>query len=284
MWPTHTPKDYGLKTNHNVYVVAEIGINHGGDVDKAIQLIESAGQTGCDAVKFQTYLTEKRCSPEQKDVYAILKRCELPFAAFSKLKECADDHGLQFFSTPFDEESLECLESIGCELYKVASFDVVNRQLIDRLGKTRKPVIMSVGMASMEEIDAAFSILRASTDKIVLLNCTSAYPMPEDDANLGALHVLRKRYGCLVGYSDHSTGNIVSQYAVAAGSQVIERHYRIDESMECVDAPVSVTQEQMLELVQNIRRLETILGDGQLGVKAVEKDIIPFRRLTEPNA
>src|ERR1044071_1147150 len=136
-----TLKDYGLRTNNPTYIIAEVGINHGGDVELAKKLIDAAARSGADAVKFQTYLTEKRCPPDKPQIFEILKRCELPFAAFKTLKAHADKQKIQFFSTPFDEESVDYLESIGCELYKVASFDIVNGKLVKKVAATGKPVI-----------------------------------------------------------------------------------------------------------------------------------------------
>ncbi|MGE4504848.1 MAG: N-acetylneuraminate synthase family protein [Desulfovibrionaceae bacterium] len=272
------PKACGLATEHPTYIIAEIGINHGGSLDTARRLIDSAAQTGCDAVKLQTYLTEKRAPKGNQAVFDILKSCELPLDAFAGLQDHARAQGLQFFSTPFDDESVECLEAIGCDLYKVASFDVVNQALLSRLAATGKPVVMSVGMASAEELDEAVGIVRAATEKLVLLNCTSAYPMAEEDANLAALATLQERYDCIVGHSDHTPDIVVPLYAVAAGAQVIEKHYKIDSAMECVDAPVSITQEQMARLVSETRRVERMLGSGELGLKAAEEGTLPFRR------
>src|SRR4051812_32285813 len=117
-------KAYGFRTDNPTYIIAEAGINHGGDLGLALELVKAAAKTGCDAVKFQTYLTEKRAPANKPEIFNILKKCELPFSAFKELKDCADQCGIQFFSTPFDEESVDYLESIHCELYKVASFDV----------------------------------------------------------------------------------------------------------------------------------------------------------------
>ena len=145
-------KENGFNTDNVAFVIAEIGINHGGDIGLAKRLIDSAAKTGCDAVKFQTYITEKRVSKKYNELFNILKKCELPFNNFNDLKKHANDAGLIFFSTPFDKESLEYLESIGTDIYKIASFDVVNKPLLKKISKTGKPIIMSVGMANISEI------------------------------------------------------------------------------------------------------------------------------------
>lgn len=269
--------DYGFNSNNRVYVIAEIGINHGGDINLAKKLIYSAARAGADAVKFQTYLTEKRV-PKDSSIFNILKKCELPFDAFKELKEHADQYDIDFFSTPFDVDSVDYLESIGCDLYKIASFDVVNHDLLSRIASTKKPVIMSVGMSAMSEIEQAYEILRSKTDKIAILHCISAYPTDEKDANLAAIYTLKEKFDCIIGQSDHTQDIVVPLYAVAAGAQIIEKHYMISNDMNCIDAPVSITEKQMEKMIQEIRRLEHILGNGEFGVRKAEKSCEVFRR------
>lgn len=271
-------REFGFNTVNNSYVIAEIGINHGGDLDLGLRLIESAARAGVDAVKFQTYITEKRAPKGNQAIFDILKKCELPFEAFRTLKECAVSQGVNFFSTPFDRESVEYLDSIGVDLYKVASFDVVNLELLRELASTGKPVIMSVGMADRREIDLAYKTLRSGTQNIALLHCVSSYPLEENHANLAAIYQLQDLYDCVIGYSDHTPGIEVPLMAVAAGAQVIEKHFRIDEKMDCVDAPVSITENQTRTLVNEIRRLEAILGTGELGLTKPQEGALLFRR------
>lgn len=276
----NTPKilrDYGLLTDNKVYVVAELGLNHGGSLDLARKLIDSAKKTGVDAVKFQTYITEKR-TPKGSPIFDLLKKCELPFKAFKELKDYSRKLNLEFLSTPFDEESVDFLDEIGCSIFKVASFDVVNHKLLEKIASTGKTVIMACGMSNLKEISVAFAILKKKTGKIALLHCISAYPTKEEDANLSAIGTLRENFDCVIGQSDHTAGIDVPLYAVAAGGQVIEKHYRIDQDMDCVDAPVSITQEQMKKLVSEIRRMEGILGSCEVGLKEPEKGCTVFRR------
>jgi len=271
-------RDFGFNTDRRTYVIAEIGINHGGDMALAERLIESAARAGVDAVKFQTYLTEKRAPKGNQEIYDILKKCELPFDAFRLLKECATAHDVEFFSTPFDRESIDCLSAIGVGLFKVASFDVVNLDLLRSLAKTRKPIMMSVGMADRQEIDVAYKTLREGTRNISLLHCVSSYPLQETQANLSSIYALQDAYDCIIGYSDHTAGIWTSLLAAAAGAQVIEKHFRIDADMECVDAPVSITESQTKELVEELRWIEEIFGDEYLGIREVEKGTAIFRR------
>ena len=270
-------KKYGFSTDNKVYVIAEIGLNHGGDINTSKRLIDSASRTGVDAVKFQTYLTEKRVA-KNSPIFDVLKKCELPFEAFKELKDYTETYNIEFFSTPFDEESVDFLESINCALYKVASFDVVNYKLLSKIADTKKTIIMSVGMANLSEIEEAFKILNNKTKNLAILHCISAYPTKEEDANLSAVYTLKEKFDCVIGQSDHTNGIVVPLYAVATGAQIIEKHYKIDENMNCVDAPVSISEGKMKELVLKIRKLEKILGDGELGIRKAEVECKIFRR------
>jgi len=274
-------KDIGLNTDNATYIIAEIGINHGGDIAVAKQLIDSAAKTGVDAVKFQTFLTEQRAPAGNQEVFDILKKHELPFEAFQELKNHTKQYNIDFFSTPFDNESVDYLESINCDLYKIASFDVVNHRLLRRLAATAKPVIMSVGMSNLEEIRAAYDILKGGTSNIVILHCISSYPTQEESANLAAMVKLQMEFDCVIGQSDHTNDIEVPLMAVAAGAQVLEKHYKIDEDMDCIDGPVSITEAQMTLLVEKTRRIEKVFGQGHFGVREAEKDIEVFRRPSE---
>jgi sialic acid synthase SpsE len=268
----------GIQQKNNVFIIAEIGINHGGDLRLAKQLVDSAVKAGVDAVKFQTYLTEKRV---QKDspIFDILKKCELPFEAFRELKSYCESKDVLFFSTPFDAESVDFLESIGISVYKLASFDIVNFELLKKIATTGKPVILSVGMSSISEIRKAVDTLKQGTNKIALLHCISAYPTHEDDANLGAVNSLIQHFpDCVIGQSDHTSDIQVPLYAVAAGAQILEKHYKISSDMDCIDAPVSISEEQMVELVNQTRRIERILGEGIPHSTEVQKSTEQYRR------
>ena len=271
-------KKFGFNTNNRTYIIAEIGINHRGDVNVAKKLIESAARTGVDAVKFQTYLTEKRAPKNNKEIFKILKDLELPFEAFKELKDYSKNCGVDFFSTPFDKESVEYLEKIETDLYKIASFDVVNHLLLKEVSKTGKPVIMSVGMSNLSEIEDAYNILIKGTNSIAILHCISSYPTPEESSNLSNIYEIQKRFNCVVGQSDHTNDIKVPIYAAAAGAQIIEKHFKIDENFECIDSPVSITEVQMKKLVNEIRKLEKIFGNENFQVKEIEKSAQLFKR------
>lgn len=272
-------KKFGFKTKNRVYVIAEIGINHGGSLSLAEKMISSAKRAGADAVKFQTYITEKRVE-KNSPIFKILKNCELSFDKFDKLKKFSTNIGIDFFSTPFDEESANYLRKIKCDMFKIASFDVTNIKLIKNIASSKKPVIMSVGMSTIEEIERAYRTIKKYTDKIAILHCISAYPTREIDANLSAIFHLKNAFNCVIGQSDHTNNITIPLYAVAAGAQIIEKHYKLDKKMQCADSKVSITEEQMKKMIIEIRRLEKILGTGQLGIKDAERPTQQFRRFS----
>ena len=154
----------------------------------------------------------------------------------------------------------------------------MNRRLLLKVAESGKTVIMSVGMATLKEIEMAYDTLRRGTKNIALLHCISSYPTKEGDANLAAIYTLKERFDCIIGQSDHTNNIVVPLYAVAAGAQIIEKHYMIDDNMECVDGPVSITEEQMKKMIGEIRRIEKIFGTGEFGIRKAEKDITVFRR------
>ena len=271
-------KEHGFNTANRTYIIAEIGINHRGSVEVAKELIDSAVRCGVDAVKFQTYLTEKRAPEGNKEVFDILKELELPFEKFKELKEYANKYDVDFFSTPFDEESVDYLESIETDLYKIASFDIVNHKLLKKVAATGKPVILSVGMSNMQEIKTAYDILSQGTKNIAILHCISSYPTNETEARLSNIYKLQSEFDCIIGQSDHTNDIYVPLCAVSAGAQVIEKHFKVDEDFECIDAPVSITEQQMKKLVEDTRRIEQIFGGEEFGIREIEQAIVPFRR------
>mgnify|MGYP001338648447 CR=1 FL=1 len=271
-------KDYGFNSDNKTYIIAEIGINHGGDISTAKRLIDSVARTGADAVKFQTYLTEKRV-PRNSPIFNILKKCQLPFEAFKELKLYSKKLNIDFFSTPFDNESVEYLESINTDLYKIASFDIGNINLLEKVAKTNKPIIMSVGMSNIDEINDAYNFIKKYNNNIALLHCVSAYPTNEKDSNISAIFTLKDSFkDCIIGLSDHTNDIDVPLYSLCSGAQIIEKHFKIDESMECVDSPVSITELQLKNLVLQTRRIEKIMGNSELQIRDCEKDSLIYRR------
>tara|TARA_B100001093_G_scaffold374388_1_gene359388 strand:- start:9817 stop:10650 length:834 start_codon:yes stop_codon:yes gene_type:complete len=266
-----------LNTENSTYIIAEIGMNHGGDLKTALELIDSASKTGVDAVKFQTYITEKRAR-KASPIFDILKKCELDFSDFIQLKDYAESKNLDFFSTPFDEASFTHLQEIGCEIFKISSFDVVNKEFLKTISNSNKTIILSVGMSDIDEIKTAYEILNSKENNIALLHCVSSYPTDETNADLNAIQTLKTHFNCIIGQSDHTSDIYVPSLAVAAGAQIIEKHYKISESMNCIDAPVSITEQQMTQMILNIRRIEKIMGNPELKLRIAEKPTQIFRR------
>jgi sialic acid synthase SpsE len=267
----------GFNTENNTFIIAEIGINHNGDINLAKKLIKSAARAGVDAVKFQTYLTEKRV-PKDSSIFNILKKCELPFESFLELKLYSEKLNVEFFSTPFDNESVDFLKSIDISLFKIASFDIVNIKLLEKIAKTNKPIILSVGMSNFSEINKAYKTIRSFNDKIALLHCVSSYPTNENDSNISVINKLKESFDCIIGQSDHTNDIQVPLYSVCCGAQILEKHFMIDETMDCVDAPVSITERQMKKLVYETRRIEKIMGSPVLETRECEKGSLIFRR------
>ena len=262
------------------FIIAEIGINHGGSFKVAKQLIDSAVRAGVDAVKFQTYITEKRVAKDSP-IFDILKRCELSFEEFRQLKNKSNKKNVEFMSTPFDIESFNFLKSLRVSKIKIASFDTVNTKFLKEKSKSKTSFIMSGGMSKLKEIEKAYKILsNRSKNKVSLLHCVSSYPTKEKDSQLNCIALLKKKFKCLVGHSDHTNDIFIPLCAVAMGARIIEKHFMIDSKMKCVDKPVSITEDQMRELVSNIRRFENSLGKDFLGLRKNERPFQMFRRFS----
>jgi len=268
----------GYNTKNRFYTIAEIGINHGGSLDKAFKLIDSAARAGVDSVKFQTYITEKRVSKDSP-IFDILKSCELKMSDFELLKKHSNNYGLDFFSTPFDDESVECLSSLDVPFYKVASFDIVNHKLLKKLSEQKKSVIMSTGMSNFNEVKTALDIL-GNDVSVTLLHCISAYPTLEIDSNLSVIDFLKCNFDCVIGQSDHTPNTKTALYAFLRGAQVLEKHFKINDDFECVDAPVSITEHQMKDLVKNLHEADQILGNNLLDITTAEKETLKYRRFS----
>ena len=189
------------------------------------------------------------------------------------------------FSTPFDNDSIEFLESINCSIYKVASFDSVNKALLRKIGSTKKPVIMSTGMTNVKELSEAWKSLGGKNDgsgcDLALLHCISSYPTPTTEANLSMIHLLKSLHNGPIGYSDHTIGSEIPIMAVAAGARIIEKHFTLDTSAEGPDHALSADPKIMKEMIDGVRRMEKILGSSEMKVREIEKSIVPFRRFSD---
>ena len=261
---------------HPCFIIAEAGVNHNGDPGIAEELIDAAKAAGADAVKFQTFRTEDlirgdtdKASYQKETTGAsgsqdeMLRKLELPPAAFRALKEHADAREILFLSSPFDLGSVDLLEGIEVPAYKVASGEITNIPLLERIASTAKSVILSTGMATLSEIEEALIVLRnGGTTEIALLHAVSNYPASAGDLNLRAMVTLREAFHLPVGFSDHTLGLWAPVAAVALGASVLEKHLTLDRSMAGPDHRASLTPEGFREMVTSVRLTETALGDG----------------------
>lgn len=273
------------------YVIGEIGINHNGDVDIARQLIEVAAEAGCHAVKFQKR-TPEICVPKEQQTkmrqtpwgemtYLEYKhRVEFGRDEYTEIAKICDENGLQWFASPWDVPSVEFLESFDVVAHKVASASITDHELLRALAATGKPVILSTGMSTIEEIDAAVELFDRS--KLIILHSTSTYPMPEEEANLRTIVTLRERYGVPVGYSGHERGLQISLAAVTLGAVAVERHITLDRAMWGSDHAASLEPTGLQHLIRDIRVIEKALGDGVKRVFPGEEE--PRKRLRRTTA
>lgn len=269
------------------YIIAEAGINHQGDPQIARRLIEVAAGCGADAVKFQKRTVRRILTAEGLEApyenrnsfgatYGAHKAAlEFDRDTYAALKSHAESLGLQFLASAWDEESVDLLETLDLPAHKVASADLTNLPLLQHMGRTGRPILLSTGMSTLDEVDRAVETLRRYHDQIVLLQCTSTYPSRFDQINLRVMERYRERYGLLVGYSGHEKGIAIPIAAVALGACVIERHFTLDRTMKGGDHAASLEPGGLQKMVRDIRHLEEALGDGQKQIYDEER---PIRR------
>lgn len=261
----------------HTFVIAEAGVNHNGDVQTAKHLIDVAAAAKADAVKFQTwrpgeitgkfaykvnYLESTTDSAESR--YELSCRLALPYPVFRELKAHAEKRGILFLSTPDGFDSLAFLVGeLDMPIVKIGSTEVTHLQYLEAIGRTGRPAILSTGLSSLGEVEAAINALRRGANgPLALLHCTSEYPAPDAQMNLRAMRTLREAFGLPVGLSDHSRGIEASLAAVAMGAQIVEKHYTLDKTLPGPDHQASLDPAELATYVASIRRLETMLGDG----------------------
>ena len=257
----------------SVYIIAEAGVNHNGSFALACKLVDAAKEAGADCIKFQTFKSENLVSRSAKKAeyqkmttgdssqQDMLKKLELSFDEFIQLKDYCEKVGICFLSTPFDLDSIDFLNSIDMPFWKIPSGEVTNLPYLLALAKTGKPVVMSTGMCTLQEIRAAIDVLQANgTTEIKLLHCNTEYPTPFEDVNLKAMQTMRDEFHLEVGYSDHTKGIEVPIAAVALGATIIEKHFTLDRNMEGPDHKASLEPQELAEMVCCIRNIEKALG------------------------
>jgi len=276
-----------------IYVVAELSANHNQDFKEAVRLIQAAKDAGADAVKLQTYTPDTLTIKSDKEyfrikggtlwdgrtLYDLYDKAYTPWEWQPKLKSIANELGLDLFSTAFDSSAVDFLEQMGVPVHKVASPEIVDIILIERMARTRKPLIISTGMATLEEINEAVAAAqRAGASEIALLKCTSAYPAPPEEMNLRTIPDLAATFGVPVGLSDHSLGIAVPVAAVVLGACIVEKHFTLSRSIPGPDSAFSLEPYEFKEMVQAIRTAEKALGKVHYGVSEQEAKSRAFRR------
>ena len=259
------------------FIIAEAGVNHNGDINLAYKLIDAAITSGADAIKFQTYKTEnlvtrdaqkaayqKNYTNEDESQFEMLKKLELSENAFINIQKYCKNNNIIFLSSPFDHESIQFLESLEISAYKVPSGEITNSSYLIEIAKKQKPVILSTGMSTLEEVRSAVDIFRKNNNEnIVLLHCISNYPADPKDVNLRAMKTLEKTFNLPVGFSDHTSGIEIPLAARALGACIIEKHFTLDNDLEGPDHAASLEPGKFAEMVKGIRKIEMALGNGE---------------------
>lgn len=261
---------------HPCFINADAGVNHNGDLEMAKRLVDAAQAAGADAVKFQTWVTEKLVAPDarmaeyqkqnlgvEQSQFEMLKQLELSYDHFRKLKLYAEEKDILFFSTPDEEDSADFLDQLGVPLFKIGSGEVTNLPYLRHIGGKGKPIILSTGMSTLGEVEAAIrTIEETGNRKLILLHCVSNYPADPADCNLRAMDTLVSAFGYPVGFSDHTLGIDVALAAVARGACVVEKHLTLDKAMPGPDHRASLATHEFAAMVRAIRLVESALGNG----------------------
>jgi len=282
-----------IAPNQSTYIIAEMSANHNQDFEQAVKILDAAKEAGADAVKLQTYtadtMTIKSDSPlfchnsgslwEGKTLYDLYGEAYMPWEWQPKLKKIADELGLDLFSSAFDPTAVDFLEKMDVPVHKIASFEIVDIPLIEKMARTGKPLIISTGMATLAEIDEAISAAKnAGATQIALLKCNSAYPAPPEEMNLKTIPHMAEGFGVPVGLSDHTLGIEVPIAAVTLGACIIEKHFTLSRDIPSADAAFSIEPQELKAMVEAIRTIEKALGKVYYGVSEKEAQSRVFRR------
>jgi N,N'-diacetyllegionaminate synthase len=262
----------------SIFIIAEAGVNHNGSLELAKKLIDSAVGAGADAVKFQTFKAEnviskyapkaeyqKQTTKQEESQLLMVKKLELSYDDFKELKAYCDSKGIMFLSSPFDFESIDFLNELGLEIFKIPSGEITNLPYLERIGRLKKKVILSTGMADLGEIEDALDVLISSgtkKDNITVLHCNTEYPTPFEDVNLKAMITIKEAFNVKVGYSDHTPGIEIPIAAVTLGATIIEKHFTLDRKLPGPDHRASLEPDDLKVMVRAIKNIEKALGNG----------------------
>ena len=264
-----------ISNNNPVFIIAEAGVNHNGDLETAKRMVDEACGAGVNAIKFQSFKTEKLIlkntekAPYQKKTtsseetqFEMLKHLEMDIHKMREIKDYCDEKQILFLSTPFEETSLEEVIGLEVKAVKIAATDLTNVKFLRQIARTGKPMILSAGMCYMDEVRLALETIYPLNKNVILLQCTANYPIEDSEANINVIKTFQNQFDILVGYSDHSSGVGASPYAVACGARIIEKHFTLDRNMVGPDHKASVIPEELRTLVKEIRKVEQYLGNG----------------------
>ena len=287
-------KDTLIGQDHKPFIIAEMSGNHNQSLERALKIIEIAAQCGAHALKLQTYradtitidhrgglfdIDDAKSLWDKKNLYELYQEAHTPWEWHEAMFKCAADNGILCFSTPFDDTSVDLLESLNAPAYKIASFENNHHPLLKKIASTGKPVIMSTGVSDLANLDESVSLLRKHNVKdLVLLKCTSNYPASPENSNIRTIPHLRELFGCEVGLSDHTMGIGVPCAAVTLGATVIEKHFCLSRAEGGVDSAFSLEPEELKNLVIETERAWQSLGKVQYGVQETEKKSLLFKR------
>lgn len=277
---------------HPGFIIAEAGVNHNGDLDLAKKLVDVAADAGADAVKFQTFDAkrlvsgaaqkaqyQKETTTADESQFEMLQQLQLSYQAHRELKTYCAQGGVLFMSTPFDEGSVDFLDDLGLEIFKTSSGDLTNLPLLAHIARKAKPMIVSTGMSTLQEVDAAVRAVRdTGNQQLVLLHCVSNYPTNPADVNLRAMHTLAREFDLPVGFSDHTTGVDIAIASVALGAVVLEKHFTLDRNLPGPDHQASLEPHELAAMISSIRRVEAALGNGIKQPVATERPIADVGR------
>jgi len=284
-------KIYDKINSNQVYIIAEMSANHGGKLENALEIVRQAAKAGADCLKIQTYTADSLtidCDNEffkikgglwdGYNLYQLYQEAGTPYEWHQAIKDECEKCGMDFLSTPFDKEGADFLEQLGAEAYKIASFELVDIPLIEHVASKGKPMIISTGMGSIEEIqDAIDACHREGNEQIVLLKCCSEYPAPWADMHLGNIPDMKQRFNVPVGLSDHSAGSLGAVVGVTLGACVVEKHVKID-GIESADSEFSMPMEEFAQMVQDVKNAKLIAQGPDYTLTDGEKNSTAFRR------
>ena len=289
----------GRKTigdNLPTLIVAELSGNHNGDFRRMKDLIIKAKESGADMIKLQTYtadtitlnsnkkdflINKKTPWKKNKNLWSLYNKAYTPWNWHKKIFDLGKKLKIDIFSSPFDEKAVDLLEKLDCPAYKIASAEINHIPLIEKIAKTKKPVIISIGLASLKDIKLALKILKKNKNKkIIVLQCVSSYPSPLNEQNLKIIPQIKKKFGVIAGLSDHTLGNTAALTSVALGASLIEKHFNLDDNKKTVDSFFSIKSVNFKKMVNEVRNIEVLMGNGKFGVsKSSKKNLNSMRSI-----